>query len=457
VSSILQEIVARKRIDVAERKRRISVNEMCERTSPTTRSLSAALRRSGLRFILECKKASPSEGLIRDDYEPAAIAQIYAPFADAISVLTDTPYFAGDFSHLKQVRASVDLPVLCKDFVVEPYQIVEARDAGADAVLLMLSVLDDAAYHHCAAEAARWGMDVLTEVHHEAELDRALALGAPIIGINNRDLNTLKVDLGTTRRLAPKIPSDRIVVCESGLTTRGALDAVADWVDGYLVGSHLMKSNRLDLAVRDLIFGPVKICGLTSREQVHLAYAAGASWGGLVFALESPRFVSDEQARAIAVDSPLRLAGVFVNETVPRMAQLVSTLHLAAVQLHGDESSATIAALRRVLPANCEIWKAVRVADKIPSDVEFGADRLLLDAYAKGARGGSGTSFDWSLLGDRVDKNRMILAGGIGPENVAAAQRIGCSMLDVNSCVESAPGVKDETKLRRLFAALRGE
>ncbi len=457
MSSILLEIVARKRIDIAERKRLASIEALRRHATPTSRRLGAALKRPGLRFILECKKASPSEGLIRTDYDPAAIAQAYSVFADGISVLTDTPYFAGDFSHLRSVRAQVDLPILCKDFMLEPYQVVEARDAGADAVLLMLSVLDDDSYRACAAEAARWQMDVLTEVHDEAELDRALVLDTHIIGINNRDLKTLKIDLNTTRRLAPKIPSDRISVCESGLSSRVDLDAVADSVDSFLVGSHLMKSKCLDLAVRELIFGRVKICGLTSLSQVQLAYAAGATLGGLILAAESPRFVRDEEARKIAAHSPLPLVGVFVNEPVERIVALATELKLQAVQLHGDENSTMIESLRQRLSPQCEIWKAVRVADTIPNCDLNGADRILLDTFSAGVRGGTGKSFNWNLLRDYSDKRRLILSGGICPENAMAAHRIGCEIIDVSSGVESAPGVKDEAKLRRLFAALRGE
>ncbi len=457
MNSILKEIIARKRIDVAQRKQIVSIVELRTRAVPTYRRLGAALQKPGMRFILECKKASPTEGLIRADYDPAVIADVYREYADGISVLTDTPYFAGDFSHLRTVRARVELPILCKDFMLEPYQVVEARDAGADAILLMLSVIDDESYRECAAEAARLHMDVLTEVHNESELSRAVALDARIIGINNRDLNTLKIDLETTRRLAPQIPANRIKVCESGLSSRADLDAVARWVDGFLVGSHLMKSERLDLAVRKLIFGQVKICGLTSIEQVRLAHAAGATLGGLIFAAESPRFVRNEQARIIAANSPLPLVGVFVNESIDRVATLAADLRLHAVQLHGDEDSAMIAALRSKLLSQCEIWKAVRVVKAIPSWATYGADRILLDAFSQGVRGGTGKSFDWSLLDDHPDKSRMILSGGICPDNVVAAHQMDCGMLDVNSGVESEPGVKDEAKLRRLFAALRGE
>ncbi len=454
--SVLQEIVARKRVDVAARQHEIPWESLCRQSKPTQRSLLDSLRKPGLRFILECKKASPSEGLLRPNFDPTAIAAIYRDFADGISVLTDGPFFAGELAHLKAVRAQVAQPILCKDFVVDPYQIWEARVAGADAILLMLSVLGDDEYRRCAAEAARLNMDILTEVHDEAELGRALSLDARMIGINNRDLNTLKIDLGTTRRLAPQIPSNRLVICESGIRSRADLDALDDCVDAFLVGSQLMKAPRLDLALRELIHGAVKICGLRSREQIRLAHAAGACYGGLVFASESLRFVNPDQARLFATDSPLPLVGVFVNESLDRIVNLATVLRLHAIQLHGDETAELVAALRKRVPDNCEIWKAVQVNDSIPSLAAYGADRLLLDACEDGQRGGTGKAFDWNLLSDYPDKSQLILAGGIRPDNVLAAHRLGCGILDVSSGVESAAGVKDELLLRQLFAALRG-
>lgn len=455
--SVLAEIVARKRVDVAARKAFRPLVDVLREARPTTRKLGEALAKPGLRFIFECKKASPSEGLIRPDFDPGAIADVYRDVADAISVLTDSPYFQGSFAHLREVRARVDVPILCKDFVVDPYQVVEARMQGADAVLLMLSVLDDATYRVCAEQAAALNMDVLTEVHDEAELERALALGAAIIGINNRDLKTLRIDLQTTRRLAPRIPKDRIVVCESGIRSRADIDAVSPFVDGFLVGSQLMKAPRLDLAVRELIHGKIKICALTSRAALESAYRAGASMGGLIFAKESPRAISLETAKAMAADSPLPLVGVFVNAPVIAVADHVRELQLTAVQLHGEETAAYIAQLRQRLPETCEIWKAIRVQEGIPLLETFGADRLLLDGFKAGERGGTGVRFDWSLLADYPARERVIVAGGLGPDSVRAAHALGVYALDVNSGVESAPGIKDENQLRRLFAALREE
>ncbi|MCL2872186.1 MAG: bifunctional indole-3-glycerol-phosphate synthase TrpC/phosphoribosylanthranilate isomerase TrpF [Betaproteobacteria bacterium] len=458
----LADIVARKRQDVAARIAATPLAALEKQATPTTRQLSKALKQPGLRFILECKKASPSEGLIRSDFDPKKIAEAYRGFADAVSVLTDEPFFQGSFTNLETVRATLSQPILCKDFIVEPYQVFEARAHGADAVLLMLSVLDDAMYRRCAEAARTLSMDVLTEVHDEDELNRALRLDARIVGINNRDLKTMKVNLATTRQLAPKIPRDRVIASESGIKSRADIDAVSDVVDAFLVGSHLMKEARLDLAVRTLLFGRVKICGLTSAEAARLVYEAGATWGGMIFAPESPRCVDETRAREIAAASPLPLVGVFVNGAPERIARLVNELHLAAVQLHGEESAAEVAQLRDRLPAECEIWKAVRIDGATFSVeallAETGADRLLLDAFSVSARGGTGSRFDWALL-KQLPKSllaRLIVAGGISPENVGEAHRLGCYAMDVNSGVEVMPGQKDATKVQRLFSRLRG-
>ena len=180
------------------------------RTDPT--SLASALARPGARFVMEVKKASPSAGAIRPGADPAAQAAAYAGAADAISVLTDEPFFGGSLEDLAHVRRVYDGPILAKDFIVDPRQVAEARLHGADAVLAMLSVLGDQEARAVMAAAERLGMDVLVEAHDEAEVARAVALGARIVGINNRDLRTLEVDLGVTERLAPLVPRDRLVV-----------------------------------------------------------------------------------------------------------------------------------------------------------------------------------------------------------------------------------------------------
>jgi indole-3-glycerol phosphate synthase/phosphoribosylanthranilate isomerase len=224
---VLGEIVARKRADVAARLGGTGIEELRARAAPTRRSLRASLARPGARFIMEVKRASPSQGTLREQVDPAQVARAYRGAADAISVLVDTPYFGGSYADLAAVRAEFDGPILAKDFVVDPRQVPEARLHGADAILVMMSVLDDAEAAAVIAEARRLGMDALVEAHDEAELRRAVALGAQLIGINNRDLKTLRVDLAVTERLAPLVPADRILISESGIADRADVDRLA--------------------------------------------------------------------------------------------------------------------------------------------------------------------------------------------------------------------------------------
>ncbi|MFU8802257.1 MAG: bifunctional indole-3-glycerol-phosphate synthase TrpC/phosphoribosylanthranilate isomerase TrpF [Bradymonadaceae bacterium] len=454
----LEEIVARKRVDVDERRRKTPLESFREELNPSDRSLEGALRASRTGFIMECKRSSPSQGQIREDFDPGEIAGSYAPFADAISVLTDEPYFEGRLEYLSVVRNVVDVPVLCKDFVVHPYQVFEARRYGADAILLMLSVLDDEMYGRCFEAARELGMDVLTEVHDEDEVRRALEHPSrpPIIGVNNRNLKTLKIDLSTTSRLAKLIPDARVVVCESGIGSHRDVVELRPHADAFLVGTTLMRAENIDRAVRELVFGSVKVCGLTRPEDALAAWQAGATLGGLIFATESPRAVTVEQARAIRSAAPLDFVGVFVNENVARVAEPADVLSLAAVQLHGEEGEDYVAELRQALPATTQIWQVHRVDESVPSVGSTGADRLLLDTFSAEKRGGTGHSFDWSLLGERGQLDRFVLSGGLAPENAARADRVGVGMLDVNSGVESAPGIKDTRRLDQFFAALRG-
>ncbi len=453
-SGVLGEIVARTRADLRERQARRPLATVRAACTPSDRNFTAALRRQRPGFILEHKRASPSAGVLRTAHAPAEIARAYAPFAAAISVLCDTPYFGGSLDDLRAVRAAVDVPVLCKDFVVDPYQVFEARAAGADAILLMCSVLDDAAYLACAAAARAAGIATLTEVHTEAELVRAIRLVAPVIGINNRDLRTLQVDLDTTRRLAPLVPPDRVRVCESGIRTHADVRALAPLVDAFLVGSALMTEPDVPRAVRRLRFGLTKICGLTRPGDAATAHAEGATHGGLIFAERSPRRVTLAQAGAVRAAAPLTWVGVFVDVPIETIAEAVRALDLGAVQLSGDESPAMVRALRAVLPSGVEIWKALRVHEALPALRFPGADRVVLDTYVAGQHGGTGRRFDWQLLADHPDRDQVILAGGISPENAAAAAALGVGGLDVNSGVEVAPGQKDPARLAQLFQIL---
>lgn len=455
--SVLAQIVAEKRLAVGQRMNATPLSSFRGSLAPSSRSLEAALRRRRTGFILECKQASPSQGRLRPDYRPEAIARTYAPFADAISVLCDEPYFGGRLSHLSRVRGEVELPILCKDFVVDPYQIYEARWFGADAILLMASVLSAGELSRCLAVTEELAMDALVEVHDRVELEAVLSTKARIIGINNRNLKTLGVDLSTTRELAPSVPADRLVVGESGIADHADVRGLRDHCDAFLVGTAMMRRVDLGMAVRELVFGRVKVCGLTDVEDARATVRAGATHGGVVLWSGSKRAMDVSRAAPL-MEADLRWVGVFVNEPVESMVAAADALGLAAIQLHGDETQGDAEAIKALRP-ELEVWRAlrVRVGDRLDSASAHGADRLLLDAFVEGERGGTGHGFDWRRAEDHPERTELVLSGGITPERAAAADAVGTWALDASSGLESKPGHKDPQKLTAFFAALRGE
>lgn len=256
----LAEICATTRAEVARRKVVMMHHELglIAREQPAPRGFAAAIDRAaegGFALIAEIKKASPSKGLIREDFDPPAHARAYAAGGAAcLSVLTDAPYFQGHEDYLRAARAACDLPVLRKDFMVDPWQVAEARAMGADAILIIMAALDDVLAGEIEAEAIDFGMDVLVEVHDEAELDRALALKSRLIGVNNRDLRTFRTDLAVTERLAARVPDGYRLVCESGIAHHADLERMAaHGVRAFLVGESLMRQPDVAAATRALL------------------------------------------------------------------------------------------------------------------------------------------------------------------------------------------------------------
>jgi indole-3-glycerol phosphate synthase len=257
MTTILQRIVDAKRREIAERQARVSQRELEARLAeaPPVRDFRAALVRGpGIGIIAEVKKASPSVGVMRADFDPVAIARSYAEAgANAISVLTDAPFFQGELAHLRAIRAAVTPPLLRKDFLLEPYQVLEARAAGADAVLLIAEILDDRALSALLRAARELGMQALVELYDRENLPRVVDSGAELIGINNRDLRSFETRLEHTLELAPRVPDDRVLVAESGIKTRADVVRLESaGVKAILVGETLMRARDVAGTMRGL-------------------------------------------------------------------------------------------------------------------------------------------------------------------------------------------------------------
>lgn len=452
--TVLEGIVAKRRTHLPAIRERVAHVDL-EGLPCSERSFFDALNGTN-RFIMECKSASPSLGLIREHYEPGAIARVYSRYASAISVLCEPERFGGDYDHLQTVALSTHLPVLCKDFIIDPIQVYAARYFGADAILLMMSIVDDVTYSELKQLADALGLDVLTEAITEEEVARAAAFGVDVIGINNRNLHDLTIDLDRTAQLAPHTPAGKVIVSESGIRDNHTVRQLGAHANAFLVGSQLTGTPDIDRACRELVFGTNKVCGLTTWSAAQAARAAGAVYGGLIFEEASPRTVSRETAQDIIAHEP-DLSYVAVSRRTTGWDELafegVDALQIHAPYQGSTEAELDLIASVRAVAGERQVWRAIDMtAPHGPSlaiALADAADMLILDS----GPGGTGTSFDWSTVPAAV-KDKTLLAGGLNLSNLTDALRVGTLGLDLNSGVENN-GRKDTGLIARTFDTIR--
>jgi indole-3-glycerol phosphate synthase len=379
-----------------------------------------ALRTPGLGAIAEIKRRSPSAGDLRPGADPARIAPAYETAgAAAISVLVDER-FGGTWDDLRAARAATDAPLLAKGFFSTAEHLRTAKEAGADAVLLLLRDLDDEAVRALLGEARGLALDTLVEAHDADELRRAVALDAPVVGVNARDLSTFAIDRPAQLELVATVPSDRVVIAESGIESRaqGAAAELAG-ADAILVGSTLMRAPDPGAKLEELLSRPlVKVCGLTREEDVAAAADCGADLLGFVLAPESPRAAS----HVLPVPEQMLAVAVWVGEAGPSDADLDQVHTVEAGKVRGRDATL----LRDGEPV-------ARVVD-----LPWGEDDP--DHWERAA----------------ATEGRVVLAGGLGPENVGAAiAAVRPWAVDASSSLEVSPGVKDHDRVRAFVEAAR--
>ena len=482
---ILDKIIEATKIRVAQEKQVESPESVKAAAlalpSDTGFPFEAALRQQDFNFICEVKKASPSKGIIAEHFPYLEIAKEYeVAGAAAISVLTEPDFFKGDKKYLQEIASTIKIPVLRKDFIIDEYQIYQAKVWGASAILLICACLDVPTLTKFRELADSLGLSSLVEAHDEHEVQMAIDCGARIIGVNNRNLKDFTVDVQNSVRLRNLVQDDVIFVSESGLETPEDIQVLRDNNIGVaLMGETFMRSpNKVEKLA--YLYGPtyytpkVKMCGISKVETIPAVVEAKPDYMGLVFA-PSKRQVTVDQAKILVselhkqyanrynrnviqwsndvVQEFIKTVGIFVNETLDNLVTIATEVNLDAVQLHGDEDEAFIQSLKE--RTNVEVWKAVQIRSAADAEtwIDSSADMLLFDAYHKDDRGGTGEVFDWSCL-DEFERPFM-LAGGIDSTNVARAIRtVRPYGIDISSGIET-DGVKDDEKIKAFTNIVR--
>lgn len=451
--SILSKIIKYKKKEIAKNKKGKPLSGFVNELKPSRRDFKKAISQKGINLIAELKKMSPSAGVINKNFDIEQIIKIYNKYASAISVVTDKHFFGGSLDNLKKAKTLSNLPLLRKDFIIDEYQIYEARSAGADAILLIASVLPQEKISNFIKLAKKYKMSSLVEIHNIKELKKVLIAKAEIIGINNRNLKNFKINLGTTLNLAKYIPGNKIIVAESGIQNYGDIVNFNNNVNAVLAGTSILKNNNIEHNIKNLLSPQIKICGFKQLKHATSAVKAGADFLGFIFVEGRSRYIAPKKAKIIIQKirkkSPaIKMVGIFQDENLNKVNEIVNSLNLDFAQLHGNESPAycknVIKPVIKVIKIDNIKTQIIQILNQYNKNIAS----FLFDA----SEGGSGKKFDWNLVKNISKNYPIILAGGLNSKNIKQAiQIVQPHIVDVSSGVENKNGDKNIKKIKEFI------
>lgn len=469
--TFLNKIINHKIKELVATRQKVSLDSLKIRVKslPKTRDFKQAIiKNSGI--IAEIKRASPSKGALRLNLNAVKLAKSYEKNgAAAISVLTEKQFFKGSSDDLTKVKKAIKLPVLRKDFIIDPYQVYESRVIGADAILLIASILSVKKLRELYKLASQLGLYSLVEVHDKKDLKKALSIprfSRGLIGINNRNLKTFKTDLATSLSLVNLIPDNYTVIAESGIkASQDIFKLKIAGINGFLIGETLVKAKQPGVKLKELTRTQIKICGITNLQDAQAAVKYGADMLGFIFA-PSPRRITPAQAKKIIDKLPESIikVGVFVNEPLGKVKRIMKQCNLDLVQLHGDESPRYVKSFKgkafkvfRAEPSSATIKGGKsRSTAALYKIKKYGLPLFLLDTYVPGKAGGTGKTFDLKIAREAGSLGNVILAGGLTPDNVVRAiKKVKPAAVDVVSGVEKSPGKKNYKKLKKFITRVK--
>ncbi|MBP5198918.1 MAG: indole-3-glycerol phosphate synthase TrpC [Lachnospiraceae bacterium] len=448
--TILDEIAENTRERVAKAKRKISFDDMKRMAYKLPKGhfeFERALKAPGITFICECKKASPSKGLIAPDFPYLQIAKEYEEAgAGCISVLTEPKWFLGSDDYLREIADTVNIPCIRKDFTVDSYMIYEAKVLGAKAVLLICSILDEETIKKYIEICDELGLSALVETHSDEEVQMALRCNARIIGVNNRNLKNFTVDTENSRKLRKLIPSDVIFVSESGVSGPEDIQTLREiGADAVLVGEALMRAEDKKAKLAELKGRPkVKLCGLMTKEDIETANELKPDYVGFIYANKGHRKKTPEEASELKkyLDPSIKAVGVFLDQEIDFVADAAKSGVIDLIQLHGNEDEEYIKALKEKVDTPVIKAFCVRGEDEMKKANGSVADYVLFDSFDAG----SGNTFDWELL--KLAKKPYFLSGGLTPYNLEGAiKMLHPYGVDVSSGIETDKK-KDPVKMK---------